>query len=383
MKRIYLDNNSTTKPDQSLYEKQGLWSGLWGNPSSVHKEGRESKALIRKAREQVASVLKAKPQEITFSSGGSESNNHVIKGVFEFFRTSNPSRNRYIFSSVEHPSVSYLKQWLTDQGAQVITVAVNQDGELDESDYEKVLDDSVALVSMMYVNNETGCIFPIKTLCQKAHEKGALFHCDMVQALGKIDCDMKDLGVDFATFSAHKFYAFKGAGALYMSSQTRLSPLILGGGQEKKTRAGTENIFSIAAFGEICAEKGSSILESNKKVEALRNYMEDEFCKMEGVFVIGKKSPRVSNTSGVFIEGVYGESLVMSMDMKGFSLSFGSACSSGSVSLSPVLSSMGFSEKQIKSSLRVSLSWETTKEDIELFCKTLNEEIVRLRNLKK
>ena len=385
MKRVYLDNNATTKPDESLFEKLDLWLENWANPSSIYKEGQRAKNLLKNARAHIAEFLKVDPLEIVFTSGGSESNNHAIKGVFEAYELSFQSlsakKNRYIFSSVEHPSVKEVEDWLKKKGAEVILIPVNKQGELDEEAYDQALNENTALVSIMHVNNETGHIFPIKRLCQKAHKKGALFHSDMVQSLGKIDLDLKEMNVDLASFSAHKFYSFKGAGLLYVAKKTPLESLILGGRQERKRRAGTENLLSVLSLAKVCSVYKDRILEKNEKLGALKAYMEKILKLIEGVYVVGENQPRVSNTSGLLIDKVYGETFLMSMDLKGFSLSSGSACSSGSTSLSPVLLAMGFKPGEIQTSIRVSLSLFSTKEEIDFFCKTFKKEVLRLRNL--
>ncbi len=381
MGRVYLDNNATTKPDERLFQKLDQWLREWGNPSSIYKEGQNAKHFLNTARTQIAEMLKVDPLELVFNSGGSEGNNQALKGLFEALKNSSSERNRYIFSSVEHPSVREIQHWLSQRGAEVVVIPVNKEGCFDEDCYEKELNEKTALVSIMHVNNETGHIFPIKRLCKKAHQKGAFFHSDMVQSLGKIDLALKDLSIDLASFSAHKFYALKGCGVLYVARKTPLQSLILGGGQERKRRAGTENLLAICSLAEVCSSHKDHVIETNERLRTLRNDMEKQLEAVGGVHIIGKHQARVSNTSSFFIDKVYAETFIMSMDLKGFCLSSGSACSSGNTSLSPVLLAMGFEEHEIQTSVRVSLSWFTQKKEVDLFCEVFKNEVLRLRSL--
>ena len=352
---------------------------VWGNPSSVYKEGSEAKALLRQARLHVAQALEINPLEVVFTSGGSESNNHAIKGVFESLPK---EKNRYIFSAVEHPSVQKLIPWLKAQGAEVLMVPVDSEGRLDEDVYKSYLNDKVALVSIMYANNETGHIFPIQRLCEMAHSVKALFHSDMVQALGKEEFSLKDLNVDLASFSAHKFYALRGCGVLYVKKLTPTKSLIVGGGQERGRRAGTENLLSILAFAKVCSWNIKFVKEKKEHVRKLRDFLENTLESLDGVRILGKTTQRISNTSHFLIEGVFSETLLINLDLKGFSVSAGAACSSGHTGLSPVLLAMGFDPAKIQSSLRVSLSWDTQKEEVDFFCQTLEKEVSRLRQLR-
>ena len=382
MKRVYLDANATTKPDQDLVKKVSLWllEG-WANPSSIYQEAREPKLLLRKAYKNLANCLNVSPFEIIFTSGGTESNNHAIKGVYEALKDT--GKTRYIFSDVEHPSVLEPAKWIEKQkGMEVCYCSIDKDGNFDLKEYESYLNDKVALVSVMFANNETGHVFPIKNLAQKAHEVGALFHTDMVQALGKEEFCLKDLDVDLASFSAHKFYSLKGSGALYVKKNTPLKNLILGGKQERGRRAGTQNVLSAVCFAEICEQNKDRLKEEIQKVRALRDELEEEILEtISDVIIVGRRGLRVSNTINLIVKDLYSESLLINLDLKGFSLSAGSACSSGISSGSHVLLAMGFTRNEVQRSLRVSLSWGTTRADIKAFAKVLKEEVERLRAL--
>tara|TARA_B100001248_G_scaffold262668_1_gene260601 strand:- start:4877 stop:6094 length:1218 start_codon:yes stop_codon:yes gene_type:complete len=375
-KNIYLDHNATTPV--ASFVREAVVSDLhaWGNAGSIHADGRHPKSLLRESRKQVAELIGAHPLELVFTSGGSEANNTALKG----FR--NGDRKTVLTSAVEHPSVIRTLKYLEEQGIyKIIQIPVNRDGFMDMDFYQRHLDERVALVSIMYANNETGNIFPIKEMVSMAHEVGAQFHCDGVQSLGKSLVDVKDLGVDYMSFSAHKFYALKGVGALYIKKGRHLDPLIHGGAQERKRRAGTENTLAIASFGRM-AERKDEIEAYAKEVENLRDYMESRILKeIDGVSITGKEAPRIGASSSLVLEGVDGETLLMNLDVKGFSVSTGAACSSGNPEPSPVLLAMGLSRQEAQSSLRLSLGWGTSQEDIDLFVTTLKEVVMHVRKI--
>ena len=383
--RVYLDHNATTPVAESVRDQLLSWVEQWGNPSSIHQSGRGPKALMRESRDKVAKALNVNPLEIIFTSGGTESNNLALKGIFEALQKSElygrPYRSRYLVSAVEHPSVMRAAQYLKDHGADVEFIPVRRDGSIDLEAYSALLDENTALVSVMLANNETGNIFPIKEMARLAHEKGALFHSDCVQALGKIPLNLTDLGVDLASFSGHKFYALKGAGVLYARRGLQVESLVHGGGQERHRRGGTENVLAIASLGFMCGFKDQIPTRANE-VECLRNRMEARILEeIRGTRLTGAESPRLPTTSSLIIEGVDGETLLMNLDMKGFSVSTGAACSSGSPEPSPVLLAMGLSRQEAQNSLRVGLGWGTTLEDIETFVETLKSVVTHVRAL--
>ena len=378
-KRIYLDYNSTTPPLPEAIQGAEKAFQEWGNPSSVHQSAAGAKALLWESRQHIAKLLSCHPLELIFTSGASESNNQAIKGLC---LDPENKRNEVILSAVEHPSVLFLGDFLKREGFKVLYVPVSKEGELDESWFDKALGDKTLLVSLMLANNETGVIYPVKKLAKKTKERGAFFHSDMTQGLGKIPISLQDLEVDLASFSGHKFYGLKGCGVLYRKKGVPLENLIEGGPQEKFQRAGTENLPGIAAFGAM-AEKGQEIIAKNKEIKLLRDEMEKEILKkIPGIEVIGGKVPRLSNTSCLYISGVYGETLLINLDLKGFSLSAGSACHSGKLEASSVLTAMGLSEEEAKSCLRVSLGHKTRREELKAFVNTLEKTVKKLRSLK-
>ena len=375
-KRIYLDYNATTAPRPSAIEGAKKAFSFWGNPSSIHQTASSAKALMWEARQSLSQFLNCHPLEIIWTSGASESNNHALKGLFQ-----NSHKKELIISSVEHPSVLSVAGFLSQQGITVHKIPVSRQGFLDENFFEKKLSEKTLLVSIMAGNNETGCLFPLKTLIQKSHQKGALFHSDMVQILGKKQVNLKDLDLDLASFSAHKCYGLKGCGILYCKKGVEMNSLIHGGPQERQRRAGTENLPGITAFGAV-AKEGEYILRQNQKLKILRDNMEKEILSsLPNVEVIGHQAPRLDNTSCLYIAGVEGESLLMNLDLKGISVSVGSACGSGKMESSSVLTAMGLTEQEARSSVRVSLGLETTKEQMKYFIKTFIEIVNRLRNL--
>jgi cysteine desulfurase len=383
--RIYLDHNATSPLAQSVSELVPLWLESWGNPSSVHQAGRTPKTLIRESREKIARMLSVNPLELIFTSGGSEANNLAVKGVFESFQKpelfAREFRNHYLFSSVEHPSLNRVAEYLKSRGARVDFIPVHRDGSIDLLAYESLLTFDTALVSVMLANNETGTIFPIKTMAAMAHAKGALFHSDCVQALGKIPVNLNELGVDLASFAGHKFYALKGTGVLFARRGLSIESLIHGGGQERHRRGGTENILAIASLGHMCEMK-DEVAERMTLVSELRDHMESRIlAEICGASLTASESPRLPNTSSLVIPGVDGEILLMNLDMRGFAVSTGAACSSGSPEPSPALLAMGLSRAEAQSSLRVGLGWSTTWEEINLFVDTLKQVVSHLRQL--
>lgn len=376
MLNVYLDHNATTPVHPEVIEKLPLWVHFSGNPSSVHKASREPKALIRETRKALAEYFHVHPLELIFTSGGSESNNLAIKGIY--FTQKKLGRTHFITSQIEHPSVMKAFEFLERQGATVNYIPVDSDGNLDLEFYKSKLTENTALVSVMLANNETGAIHPIKEMCELAHQKGALFHTDAVQALGKIDVNLEDLGVDLASFSAHKFYSLKGTGVLFQKRGTQLEPLISGGGQERGRRAGTENTLSIAALGYMISKK-DQIAEQNVRIKNLRDDMEKEIIQSIPAVRIIQNPNRLPNTSSLFFDGVDGETLLMNLDMHGICVSTGAACSSGSQEPSAVLRAMGFTRKEAQSSLRISLGWENNAEQIEYFLEVLKKVVERIR----
>ncbi len=383
--KIYLDHNATTPLGEAA--RQALLNHIdeFGNPSSIHWAGRIPKMVLREARNAVAKSLNVQPLEIVFTGSASESNNLILKGVVDQLRAQGKASNtvpKILTSTVEHPSVLYTLEQI--KGIEVLKVPVDRSGTLDMNFYSKALESkAVHLVSIMTANNETGSVFPIGKLGKMAHEGGALFHTDAVQALGKMELDLPRWNIDFASFSAHKFYCLKGVGVAYIKRGLELPSLIHGGGQERSRRAGTENVLGIATLGAMCGSLSAELVnEKSKYMQELRNHMESRIEKeIQGIDFHCRTQPRTPNTSHFSVQGINGESLLMALDLKGFAVSTGAACSGGSTEPSPVLLAMGFSKEEAQSSLRVSLGWRTTLEEIDRYVTVLGSTIRHLREV--
>lgn len=378
--RVYLDYNATTPPALFLEQKISEWIRIWGNPSSVHQTSQKTKTMISEARKNMAQFIGSHPLEIIFTSGGSESNNYALKGLVEKFE--NTSQKKILTSSVEHSSVYETLQWAQKKGFTVEMIPVSKNGEFDLKKFEKSLDDQVAFVTVMYANNETGHIFPIQEIRKLAHQKNCLVMSDAVQTLGKIPINVKELGVDILTFSGHKFYSLKGCGFVYCRKGLALESLVHGGSQERKRRAGTENTLSILALGAV-AQRGEEILNESKKITQFRDEMEEEIVKkIKNVQIIGKTSPRLGNTSSIWIREVFAETVLINLDLKGYSLSVSSACHSGSISPSRILMGMGYTPQEAQCVLRVSLGLGIDQKSLHKFVSDLKHIIERIRKIK-
>jgi cysteine desulfurase len=343
--RTYLDHNATSplRPAAKAAMLSALETG--GNASSVHREGRAARKLLDDARETVARAVGVIAPMVVFTSGGSEANNLALKGA---------PVERLIVSAVEHPSVIEAAK---ASGRPVAVIPVDGNGVVDLAALEKLLPGKPALVSVMLANNETGVIQPVREIATLAHAHGALLHTDAVQALGKIPVNFGLLGADLMTLSAHKLGGPTGAGALIIRDGLAMSPLIHGGGQELRRRAGTENLAAIAGFAAASAEKLNSI-------SALRSQLD---ASLEPATVFGKAAERLPNTTCFALPGLSAETLLMAFDLEGIAVSSGSACSSGKVAKSHVLAAMGVADDLAKAAIRISLGWTTTEQDIEHF----------------
>jgi cysteine desulfurase len=380
-KIIYLDHNATTPFHPDLQGLVPQWMEVWGNPSSIHWAGREPKAYLREARARLAQMLNVEPLELIFTSGGSEANNLAIKGICTV-PVSEQDRNQVVISAVEHPSVLKAARSLSALGYRVDMIKVSRTGELDLRQLQSLLSDKTALVSVMLANNETGDIFPIAEVAKMSHAVGAKMHCDAVQGLGKLNVDLRQLGVDLASFSGHKFYALKGCGLLYSRRGTQLNSLIHGGGQERGRRAGTENLLSIASLGHM-AGLAPQITSQSKRVMGLRDRLESHIVsEISHVQRTGGHGPRLPNTSSLIVEDVDGETLLMNLDVRGFAVSTGAACSAGNPEPSPTLLAMGLTREEAQSSLRISLGWATTEVECDSFVEALVQVVERLRGFK-
>jgi cysteine desulfurase len=362
MKLIYLDYAATTPIDPSvirvMHETEHRY---FANPSSIHSAGQQSKLILENARLAVAGSIGAKSNEIIFTSGGTESNNLAIIGTAK----ANRHRGRHIITSkIEHPAVLESLKYLEDNGFQVSFVDVNKDGILDLKQLKSLIDEKTILVSLMLVNNESGCILPIKKIGEMLKNKPVVFHCDAVQGYDKLPISVDDLGVDLLTLSAHKIYGPKGCGALYIREGTNVENIIYGGAQEARRRPGTENLVAIAGFSE--AIRQVSVQKNQiETIKSLRNLFEEKLKKtVPGIIINGGKGDRAVSFSNIYFPFMSADSLLINLDLKGIAVSTGSACSSGSPQPSHVLHAMGFSENHIRKSIRFSLGRDTTEQDI-------------------
>lgn len=386
MKRIYFDNNATTPLDKEVKEAIIGALDLYGNPSSHHELGQEVRRKIEEARENVAKFINADKEEIIFTSGGSESNNIVLKSIICKTVACGINRNkgngRIITSAVEHPSVIETCKALECGKIQTDYLPVDENGLASASSLRRLLKKPADIVSIMYANNETGVVMPIKEMAEAAHEQGALFHTDAVQAAGKIPIDVKDLGVDFLSISGHKMYAPKGIGILYIKKGVKICPLISGGHQETGMRAGTENTLGIIAIGKAALISMRDAASELPRIKLMRDRLEKNILeRIPYSYVNGDREKRVPNTLNISFDMIEGESILYMLDHVGIEVSTGSACSSGSLEPSPVLQAMGLSVERMHSSIRISLGKENTDEEIDYASEELPKIITKLRNM--
>lgn len=375
--RIYLDHNATTPHAPALRSRWSELIDISGNPSSVHNEGRIPKTILREARKKISDMLGCSPLEIIFNSGASEGNSSILHAVFS---AASSDRNELLISQVEHPSLTKAALSLQAHGIKVHWIPVNRDGQIDMNFIKAHLSERTALVTVMFANNETGTIFPIREIAELARASGALMHSDCVQLLGKHDFDFAELGLDYASFSAHKFYALKGTGFCYIRNSAPWVPTIFGN-QERSRRGGTENVIGVAALN-IVLDEFKNCSQKILKMRDLRDALEKSILsEIPDVNVTAQNSPRVSNTSSLVIGKVDGDTLLISLDLKGISVSTGAACSSGSPEPSSVLMSMGLTREEAQSSLRISLGWESTLEEVKIFVTCLKEVVSKLRDI--
>ena len=375
MKLVYLDNAATTKMSKRVIEEMiESFENIYGNPSSTHTLGQKAKAVVENARHIVAKNLKVEAKEIVFTSGGAEGNNLVIKG----FLKQNKDKGKHIITTkIEHSTVLKTFESLEKQGYDVTYIDVTKDGIIDVEKLKKAVRKDTALVSVMFVNNETGVIQPIKEISEYLKEKEIFFHTDAVQAIGKFEIYPKELRIDALTVSSHKFYGPKGTGFVFIDKKYNIEKEIFGGSQERNRRAGTENVNGILGTGvalEEVYEKMEVIFEHEKKIqEYLEEKLKNEIGRIQKVEINGENSRRVKNITNVLIENTDIQMLLVALDMRGICVSGGSACMSGSLENSYVLKAMGLNDEKLKSSFRISIGKDTTIEEIDYFIENLKE----------
>lgn len=380
MKRfVYADNAATTPVSREVIDAMApVFESQWGNPSSLHSKGREAKNLLDDARERIAKVFRCNSSEIYFTSCGSESDNWAIKGAVS--RLSKKGRNHIVTSAIEHPAVLNTCRELEKQGYPVTYVGVDENGMVKLDELEAAVTDKTAIVAVMYANNEVGTIQPIEKIGNIAHSKGALMFTDAVQAVGNIDIDLSKLPVDMLALSGHKIHAPKGIGMLYIKKGVVIDSLINGGGQEKRKRAGTENLPYIVGLAKALEIATAKISELGR-VEKMRDRLIEALEKVPYSKLNGHRTERLAGNVNIGFEFIEGESMLLWLDISGIAASTGSACSSASLEASHVLLAMGVPHEKAHGSVRLSISHETTEEDIDYIIETLPPIIEKLRNM--
>jgi len=380
VQRFYFDHNATTPIAPEVLEVAVTCLGqVYGNASSIHYFGQGAKQRLEAARRQLAALINAAPQEIVFTAGGTEADNMAILGVA---RAAAADRKHVITSAIEHPAVLSACKQLMAEGVEVSTLRVGASGLVNPDDVRRALRSETVLISIMHANNELGTIQPIAEIAQIAREAGVPLHVDGVQALGKIPVDMKAHGVDLYSMSGHKLYAPKGVGALYVRRGTRMAPISYGGHHERDRRPGTENVPGIAAFGAAADLAGSRLKDEAERLSALRDRLENAVLdRIPGAGINGSRWNRVPNTSNLYFDGIDGEALVIALDLRGFAVSTGAACSSGALTPSHVLKAIGLSDDRARSSMRFSLGRANTADQVDALAEAIQAGVTHLRRI--
>lgn len=386
--RAYFDNAATTPIDPEVLEAMMPYlTDKFGNASSIHFFGQETRAAVDKARQHVAELINARPAEIVFTSGGTEANNLAIRGLLDSQLQTGSGRPHIITSNIEHPAVQNVCSDLESRGCDLTYVPVNEEGVISVEDVASAVNEQTALVSIMAANNEIGTLQPIAEIGKlvrdlRSNGRKIRFHTDAVQAAGKMTLDVEEIGCDLLTVSAHKIYAPKGVGALYVRRGTRLRPQNLGGRQERGMRGGTESVPLIAAFGKAAEIAVDNINGEPATIGKLRQRFEDAvFERIEGSMRNGSVDNRLPNISNISFRGIEGEALLINLDMQGFAVSTGSACSSGSLEPSPVIRALGADDQRARSAIRFSFGRLNTVEEVDRLIELLPASIEKLRKL--
>lgn len=379
MKPIYLDNNATTQVAPEVVEEMlPYFSTFYGNPSSMHTFGGNVGKKIKEARAKLAELLGAQPEEIVFTSCGTESDSTALWATLRSY----PEKRHIITSKVEHPAVKNPAEYLARNGYHVTFVPVDKQGRLDLNYLYSHLRDDTAIVSLMWANNETGIIFPVEEISAQVNKRGAVFHTDAVQAVGKVPINLADNRIDLLSLSGHKLHAPKGIGALYIRKGTKFAPFLMGGHQERGRRGGTENVAAIVGFGKAAELAAMQMKEENTRVKALRDKLENALIdQIPNAIVNGDRDNRLPNTTSISFEFVEGESILLMLDEFNVCASSGSACTSGSLEPSHVLRAMDVPFTAAHGSIRFSLSAYNTEEEIDLVIEKLPPIIERLRKM--
>ena len=378
--KVYLDNNATTKVDEEVVKAMiPYFSEYYGNPFSLHLFGNETGLAVTQARQTIADILKAKPNEIIFTASGSEADNLAIRGIAKAYK----HRGKHIITStIEHPAVKNTFMDLIEDGFEVTMVPVDENGVIIVEEFKKALREDTILVSIMHANNEVGSFQPVEEIAKITKERKIILHVDAVQTMGKVEIYPEKMGIDLLCFSGHKFHAPKGIGVLYKRDGVRLARIITGGNQEGKRRPGTSNVPYIVGLAKALEMAVANMKEEWNREETLRDYFEDEVSKrIPEIKINGKGARRLPGTSSITFKYLEGESMLLNLSLKGIAVSSGSACSSDSLQPSHVLLAMGVPAEFAHGTLRFSLSKYTTKEEIDYTIESLVEIIGKLREL--
>ena len=380
MRRVYLDNNATTPVAEEVYRQmQPYFCQSFGNAASIHGFGQEARAAIEVARQEVADLIGAQTGEIVFTGGGTEADNTVVRGV----AAAQGGRGGHIITStIEHPAVLAPCAELERAGFRVTRIPVDAQGQIDLTQLEAAIDAQTVMISLIHGNNEVGSIQRLERVAEIARRHGVLFHTDAVQTVGKIPVDVRKLGVDLLSLSAHKLHGPKGVGALFVRNGLELTPLLLGGSHERGRRAGTENVAGAVGLGAACRLAGTSMGEFGLRVRNLRDRLENGLLQqLPRLEVNGSRRRRLPHVSNLSFEGLEGEALLISLDFKGIAISTGAACASGSMEPSHVLLAMKLPRSRVQSALRFSLSRLTQDDDIDYVLETVPEVVNRMRRM--
>ena len=376
MQRVYFDNNATTPVlPEVLDAMRPYFAEHFGNASSIHHHGQETRAAVERARESVADLLGCRASEIVFTSGGTEGDNLAIFGLAK-------PGDHIVTSTIEHHAVMNACKHLEDKGCEVTGIPVDGKGRVDPDDVRRALQPRTKLITIMIANNETGVVQPVEEIGKVAAEADVYFHTDAVQAAGKIPIDVNKIGCDLLTISGHKVHAPQGVGALYVRKGTLLEAMLYGGSHERSRRAGTENVPGIIGLGK-AAELALAAFErgDDKMMAAMRDQFERELLQIEAAGTNGLGAPRVPNTTNIYFDHIEGEALVIALDLKGLAVSTGAACSSGAIEPSHVLTAMGLRPDRARASIRFSLGKQNTADDVEFALSLVPGTVARLREL--
>jgi|SRR5690242_8075526 len=380
MNRVYLDHNATTPVDAAVLDAMlPYFSSEFGNAASIHTVGQRARAAVETAREQVATLLGARPQEIVFTSGGTESDNHAIFGIV---RNAPGATKHIITTAIEHEAVLNTCQALQKEGADVTYLPVDANGLVDPEALRDAIRPQTCLITVMHANNELGAIQPLEDIGRIAAQNDIYFHTDAVQSAGKLPVDVEKLGVDLLSLSGHKFYAPKGVGALYIRGGTRLKQLLYGGHHQRGFRPGTENVPGIVGLGKAAELARNALAQDAARIAALRDTLEQGLVsRVPHARVNAAAAPRTPNTTNITFPGIEGEALIIALDMKGIACSTGAACSSGAVEPSHVLTAIGLPPDAARASIRFSLGRHTTEAEIDYVLESVPAGVAQLREL--